>query len=131
LSGIEFDFSEVAALAADLGEVPKGAGVNIRKAVEVTARRVKDQWRSDVAGSSLSPGGERSIDYDVKGDGFGVTAEVGARLGGAGSLVGWGEYGTPHVAPRGYGAGALQMNEADFQRGLEVALEQAERSAGL
>lgn len=135
MAGIGFDFSEVLKLAADLGEVPDNAGKNIRKAVEVTARKVKDAWKSDVSGSSLAPGGERAISYDLKGGnairGSEITAEIGPELGGAGSLVGLVEYGTPTTGPRGYGAAALERNQEDFQKGLEIALEQAERAAGL
>jgi hypothetical protein len=135
MSGIGFDFSEVLKLAADLGEVPDKAGPNIRKAVEVTARKIKDDWRNEVAGSNLAPGGESAISYDLRGGnairGSEITAEIGPELGGAGSLVGLVEYGTATSGPRGYGAAALERNQEDFQKGLEIALEQAERAAGL
>lgn len=134
--GANFDFSDVLKLAADLGEVPDKAGPNIRKAVEVTARKVKDEWRKDVAGSSLAPGGDRAISYDLKGGnavrGSEISAEIGPELRGAGSLVGLLEYGVPdRNGPRGYGAAALERNQEDFQKGLEIALEQAEKAAGL
>lgn len=135
MSGIGFDFSAVLKLAADLGEVPDKAGPNIRKAVEVTARKVKDDWRNEVAGSNLAPGGERAISYDLKGGnairGSEITAEIGPELGGAGSLVGLVEYGTVTSGPRGYGAAALERNIPDFQTGLEKAIEDSERAAGL
>lgn len=133
---VNFDFSEILSLAADLSEVPEHAGKNIRKAVEVTARHVKDDWRKDVVGSTLAPGGERAISYDLKGGnsirGSEISAEIGPELRGAGSLVGLLEFGVPsRNGPRGYGAAALERNQEDFQRGIEIALEQAEREAGL
>lgn len=134
--GMGFDFSDVLKLAASLGEVLEGSGRNIRKAVEVTARRIKDDWRKDAAGSSLAPGGDRAISYDLKGGngirGSEISAEIGPELRGAGSLVGLLEYGVPgRNGPRGYGAAALERNQEDFQKGLEIALEQAEKAAGL
>jgi hypothetical protein len=132
---IEFDFSEVIKLAADLGEVPDNAGENIRKAVVVSARNVKDDWRKPLQGSATVPGGAASISYDIKGGnavrGSENTAEIGPELTGQGPIVGMLEYGTPSTGARGYGAAALERNQEDFQRGLEIALEQAERAAGL
>jgi len=134
---LKFDFSDVLKLAADLGQVPDNAGPNIRKAVEVTARNVKETWRDLLKGSTRIPRGPSSISYDISGvsavSGSSVTAEIGPTVGagGVGGLVGMLEYGTPSTAPTGFGAGALQKNEGDFQKGLEIALQQAERKAGL
>jgi len=134
---LKFDFSDVLKLAADLGQVPDNAGPNIRKAVEVTARNVKDTWRDSLKGSKHIPRGPSSVSYDIKGEsalsGSSVTAEIGPTVGagGVGGLVGMLEYGTPTSGPTGFGARALQENEGDFQRGLEIALQQAERKAGL
>jgi hypothetical protein len=136
MSSMDFDFSDIVKLVADLGEVPKNAGKNIRKAVEVTARKVKDDWRKPLEGSSSVPGGARTISYDIKGGeairGSGISAEIGPETGGVGSLVSALEDGFGgRQGPTGYGAAALQMNEEDFQDGLEKALEQAEEEAGL
>jgi hypothetical protein len=133
--GFELDVSDLAKLAASFGEVPKGAGQNIRKAVEVSARNVKDEWRKRLDGSGSLGQATRSISYELKGGrairGSQITAEIGAELGGQGSLVGIVEYGSPTLAPRGYGLRALEDTTEDFQRGLEKALEDAERKAGL
>lgn len=133
--GFEFDVSDLTKLAASFGEVPKGAGQNIRKAVEVSARNVKDEWRKRLDGSGSLGQATRSISYELKGGrairGSQITAEIGAELGGQGSLVGIVEYGSPTLAPRGYGLRALEDTAEDFQRGLEKALEDAERKAGL
>ena len=135
MSGIEWDFSEITKLAADLGEVPKNAGKRVRQAVEVSARKVKDSWRAPLQGSVIS-GAAASISYDIIGgeaiSGSSITADIGPELGGPGSLVAATEEGFGgRQGPTGYGAAALQQNQAEFQKGLEIALEQAEREAGL
>ena len=136
MSSMEFDFSEIDKLAADLGDVPKNAGKFIRKAVEVSARHVKDDWRKPLEGSQSVPGGARTISYDLTGGeairGSEITAEIGPEIGGIGSVVSALEDGFGgRQGPLGYGAAALQMNEEDFQTGLEQALEDAEKEAGL
>lgn len=133
--GMQFDFSDVLRLAATLDEAPAAASRKIRQAVVVTARHVKDDWREPLKGSVTVPGGAASVSYDISG-GEGIraeeiVAEIGPVLAGQGPIVGMLEYGTPSTGPTGYGAAALEKNQADFQRGLEIALEQAEREAGL
>lgn len=129
--GVTFDFTEVIKLAADLGEMPARAGRNVRKAVEVTARHVKDDWRRPIQGSSTVPQGASSISYDVKSSASDVSAEIGPELRGQGPIVGILETGTPTVGARGFGAAALERNREDFEFGLTKALEDAEREAGL
>ena len=131
----DFDFSEVDKLAADLGTVPKGAGQFVSKAVEVSARHVKDSWRKRLTGARQLPAAAASIAYEIRGGnairGSEITAEVAPRLGGQGSLVGIVEFGSPTLAPRGYGRAALQENQEDFVQGLLTAVEDAQRAAGL
>jgi hypothetical protein len=125
--GIKFDFSEVLKLAADLGDAPATSGPNIRKAVEITGRNVKADWRESLKGTRALENAYRSITYDIRGGlairGSEITVEIGAELGGQGSLVGIVEYGSPTLSPRGHGAKALKANEEDFQKGLEKAIE--------
>jgi hypothetical protein len=116
-----FDFSELSKLAADLGEVPAKVTANAKKAVEVTARHVNDDWRDQLKQSERIPRGAQSVSYDVGVGSDGITAEIGPEVGGPGALVGMLEYGTPTTPPTGYGHGALQKNEADFIKGLEIA----------
>lgn len=116
-----FDFSELSRLAADLGEVPAKVRGNVRKAVEVTARNVKDDWRKPLAQSERIPRGPQSISYDISVQPHDITAEIGPDIGGPGALVGMLEYGTPTTPPTGYGHEALRRNQADFVRGLEIA----------
>lgn len=133
--GFQIDVSDLTKLAADLGKVPQDAGDNVRKAVEVSARNVKDTWKGKLSGARQLGGAQRAISYDLKGGrairGSQIEAEIGADLGGQGSLVGIVEYGSPTLSPRGYGLKALEDTSEDFQRGLEKAIEDAERKAGL
>jgi hypothetical protein len=133
--GFTVDFSDLTRLAADLDEVPDNAGPKIRQAVEVSARNVKDAWRGKLQGARSLPRAAASIDYTVKGSaaasGSVVEAEIGARNGGQGSLVGKTEFGSVNNGPKGYGAGALAETQEDFERGLSRALADAERQAGL
>jgi hypothetical protein len=128
--GIQFDYSEFAKLAADIEAAPKTAAKNVQKAVEVTARNVKDAWKEKLSGATKLPKAAGSITYDVKG-GAGIRADViEAEIGpdnsrGQGAVVGKTEFGSPGLSPRGYGHGALQENEKDFERGLSIAIGDA------
>lgn len=136
MAGIEFDFSELEQLAADLGKAGSNAGPFVRKAVEVTARNVRDDWRDAAKGMAHAPAFPYSITYDLIGfQGFGATvldAEIGpdkTRTQGAlGNLI---EFGSRNNPPKGLGHGALQRNEEDFVTGLEKAIDDAMREAGL
>jgi len=131
----DFDFSALDQLAADLGEVPKGAGEFVRKAVTVAARNVKDAWRGKLQSSESFPRAAASIAYELKGGyairGSTITAEIAPRLGGQGSLVFVTEFGSLATSPRGYGRAALQETQEDFVDGLAKALEDAQKAAGL
>jgi hypothetical protein len=145
--GIEFDFSEIQTLAADLGKVPANAGRHIVAAVEETAGDIKTDWRGKLDGARFLPGAAKSISYDLGSSGQSlirealnsgagelanaVTAEIGAKLGGQGSLVGIVEYGSPTLAPRGYGAAALKENEQKFAERLAKATLEAERELSI
>lgn len=126
---IQFDFTEINALAADLGDAPRDAGVKIRQAVEFTARGVKDAWRDKLKGTQGLPVAFLTIDYDldhiVGEDASSITATIGSRTGKKqATFVTVMEFGAPgqNLAPRGYGAGALQENQADFEKGLSIAI---------
>ena len=120
------DFSELYELAADLTDAPAKANRNVRKAIEVTARNIKDDWRE---GAEISAGYAKtysaSISYDMLLPGGEIAAEVGPVLGrtpgaSAGFLEegGGGVDGPPHHA----GRDALEAHEPDFYRGLEIAI---------
>ena len=123
---IDFDFSEVMALAADLGTVEQKVIPFARKAVERTAFNVKKDWRKGANRSSLG-GYAASIDYELKLDTDGeIGAEIGPNLGGQGSF-GFVEDGGGGVksAPQHAGRRAAKNAEADFVKGLEKAGEDA------
>jgi len=133
---IGFDFSEINKLAANLGDVARNAGPNVRSAVEVTALKVKRAWQDPLKGSNTLHALPAAVTYDIEVDnsagGTAVAAEIGFDLSRAqGPLGGISEYGAPTIAGRGFGLAALEANQADFQNGLDIALRQAERSAGL
>lgn len=126
---ISFDFTELDKLAADLGNAPRDAGKRIRQAVEITARNVKDAWKDKLEGTEGVPHGAYTITYDLDAkpgdDMSSITAEIGAERGRAQApIVTVIEFGAPgnNLSPRGYGAGALQENQSDFEKGLEIAI---------
>ena len=141
---MDVDFSELDKLAADLGDAPRNVGPNVVKAVEVTARKVKDEWKEQASGMVHAPAFPHSISYDMGanhsffrntfggGGASEVTAEIGPDKGRAqGALGNLIEFGSRNNPPQGLGHGALQRNEGDFQRGLEIAVDDAMREAGL
>lgn len=132
---------ELRKLARDIAEVPRNAGPFIRKAVEFTARGIKDDYRKNLdadSGNRLRRVGY-SVDYDITG-GTGATgmrqaieAEIGPNLGrGQGPMAGWFEDGAVDGVPATKpGERALLANEADFERGLDIAIADALKAAGL
>lgn len=135
--GIDFDFSELNKLGADLGEVPIIAAPNIRSAVQFTATLVKKEAAKSVGRGRWSAAAA-AIDYDLHGTTGarlgGISAEVGYNKGRAGGPLGnLREFGAPaqNTGPSNDLLKALGNNQADFQKGLEIALKDAERKAGL
>lgn len=136
---IAIDFSELDKLAADLGDAPRDAGQRIRQATEVSARKIKDAWKEKLKGTESVPLGAYTITYDLsanvsflrdtfstlQGTANTITAEIGSETGRAQApIVTVIEFGAPgnNLSPRGYGAAALQENQADFEHGLEIAI---------
>ena len=134
--GMEFDFSEIDMLGVSIDEARQGVRGKLRSAVEITARNVKDSWRDKLEGSHTLPALPHAVTYDVdRNTIFGVDvvrAEIGFdKHRNQGPLGNISEFGTPSTPPRGYGHGALEENQADFERGIEIALDQSLREAGL
>lgn len=124
------DFFELLELTADLSNVPSAANRNIKKAVEVTARNVRDDWRqgAQVAyGEGFSARYASSIFYDIKYPGGAIEAEVGPEIGRPGASAGFLEdaKGGVLAAPQHAGRNALEANEDDFAHGLEIAIFEA------
>lgn len=122
-------------LARDLGEVPKATAPFVRKAVEISARNIKDHIKSEYGGARQLPGAARSISYDLKGTTGsrlgGIGAEVGPELGGQGSLVGLVDEGAPRTPGRKRITKALADEADGFTRGIEIAIEDGLKAAGL
>lgn len=122
---IDFEFSELSNLAADLGEVPKRMHRNVEKAIEVTARNVKDDWRQAADRTGLS-GYAADIDYEMKNTAGSVGADVGPTPGDSGSFgLVEDAPGGVRSAPQHAGRDAAKANEADFVRGLTIAATEA------
>jgi hypothetical protein len=124
------DFSELMELAADLTGVPAEANRNVKKALEVTARNVKDDWRQGAEigrGEGYSERYASSIFYDIKYPGGAIEAEIGPELGRPGASAGFLEDAPGGVlaAPQHAGRDALEANEEDFLTGLEIAITNA------
>jgi hypothetical protein len=123
--GISFDFSEISKLAADLTAAPPVAKRNVVAALSHTAFDIKKAWRDKIQGTEGLPVAFLTIDYDVKVEEDTITAEIGSDTGKKqATFVTVIEFGAPgqNLAPRGYGAGALQENQPDFIKGLEIAI---------
>lgn len=124
-----FDFSEMDKLAADLADAPAEVIPRVRKAVEVTARGIKDSWR-DAAKSKVDRGHAKrypsSIDYDMLLDTDGVIgAEIGPSLTKAQGALGFLEDapGGVRSTPQRNREKSLADNIEDFERGLLKATE--------
>lgn len=149
----DIDNSDLSKLSADLGSLPRAAGPFLHQAVEVTARNVRDTARENATGMAHAPAFPHSITYDVGigyAQNFGdsvasvlaggissaqsstFSAEIGPDKGrpqGAlGNLI---EYGSVNNPPQGIMHGALQANEADFEKGVEKAIDDALKKVGL
>lgn len=149
----DIDNSELDKLASDLGQASDAAWKNMQKAIEVTARNVKDTAKKNATGMAHAPAFPHSITYDV-GVGYdqsigqaaqsvvsgGISsarsstlrAEIGPDKdrpqGALGNLL---EFGSIHNPPQGIMHGALQENEADFERGIDRAVDDALKGLGL
>lgn len=101
----------------------------MRKAMEVTARNIKDQAQAS-ARSIDNIHARRypsTISYDFKPSLTHTEIEIGPTLGGQGSLGGILEEGGIHNAPQNNLTNALRSNLADFEKGMALAAEQALR----
>ncbi|MFJ4997111.1 HK97 gp10 family phage protein [Microbacterium sp. NPDC088619] len=120
------DFSELYELARDLSDVPAEANRRIKKAIEYTAVEIKRDWQQGATASGLE-NYSRSIDYDMKYPGDAIEAEIGPNLSKRQGRFGFVEAGGGGVqsAPQHAGRDALEANESDLDRGLEIAITDA------
>ena len=149
----DVDNSDLAKLASDLGRVSPEAWKNMQTAIEVTARHVKDTAKRNATGMAHAPAFPHSITYDVgvghdmslgqaisavasggisSARGTALRAEIGPDKGRAqGALGNLIEYGSVNNPPQGIMHGALQENEADFEKGIDKSVADALRAVGL
>lgn len=141
---IDFDFSELDKLAADLVDAGENAGPHVRKAVEISARNVKEFWAENAKGMEHAPAFPASITYDMGanhsllrnafggGGASAVQAEIGPdkdRMQGAlGNLI---EFGSRNNSPMGLGHGALLRESENFEWQISKAAHDALSEAGL
>lgn len=116
------DFSDLDRLAADIGAAPEKLRRNSGKALEVTARNIKDtaQEYANFHNPSHAPSYGHKISYDRTGD---LEFEIGPTLGGQGSLGGILEDGGLRNSPQNNLRDALIANQSDLVAGLGKALE--------
>lgn len=114
------------AVVNDLEMFPVRLAVNVRKAVQVTSRKVRDDARNRIKGHKYLPAYPYSITYDTKFSAEGAEAEIGPDKGRAqgplGNIV---EYGTSKNAPLPHLGPALDANAEDLVAGVEIAVRQA------
>lgn len=128
-------FEQFADLAADLTAAPANAARYIDKAMDVTARNIKDDWRqgAEIAreDNNFADDYSSSIGYDKNYTATTIEREIGPELGRPGGSGGFLEDGGRGVKSRPQHAGrdALRANEDDFVRGIEIALFDATQEA--
>jgi hypothetical protein len=120
-----FDFTDVTALLADMGDVPRHLHSNVRKAVQVSAQNVRDDMRATSRASSgrHARGYPASMDYDIERVGDGVIAEVGPNPSKAQGALGFLEEGVSSQGTSAQHAARLaaKANQDDFIRGILMA----------
>lgn len=135
-------------LRADVSLFPQDAMPIFRTAAINTGRAVRDTGRLNAAGLAHAPAFPRSITHGFAGDSHGggaLGAFVGAAAGrydieveigpdkdlpqGAlGNLI---EFGSVNNPPQGIMHGALQAHEADWERAVDRATDEALKAIGL
>lgn len=130
---IDFDFSELNQLSADLGEAPVKMIPLVRKAVEITARNIKDDWRDEAV--KLSGAHAKRYPYSISYDmGLDVDGSISADVGpehkkngkqGMLALALEDARGGVMSRPQNAGRKAAKKNEQDFMNGLAKAAEEA------
>lgn len=122
---------ELYSLAADLTAAGHAVRPFARSAIQVTARHIKDDWRAGANRTGLG-GYAADITYETRENRAEIIADIGPTPGDSGSF-GFVEEapGGVHSAPQHAGRDALEKNEEDFVRGIDRAVADALRVAGL
>lgn len=125
----DMDDMEYEAMVKDFGGSRRKILGLLRKAVEVNARHIKDDTRSNI--KAIPKRGRRlahlirAINYDMYRRTDEVEADIGAIGGRApqARLIGVIENGSPTSAAHRPIRRALEQNQEDFRRGVEQAVE--------
>ena len=113
---------DLMSLARDLGSVPLKVAPNVKTAVEVTARHVKDDWRKAANRTGLG-GYAADVTYELKFTDGAIGAEIGPTIGDSGSFgLVEDANGDVKSSPQHAGRDAARKNEADFLLGLGKAI---------
>lgn len=117
------DFSDLYELAADLTGAAAKANRNIDKALKFTSVEIKKDWQQGAERTGLT-GYAASIDFDMKYSAKEIASEIGPNLGRNQGSLGLVEdaNGGVRSAPQHAGRDAMEANEPDFIRGLEIAV---------
>lgn len=120
--GVDFDFSGLLELGATIGRAEVEIVPNVVKAVEVTARHGKDEFRAE--SGRLNKGHAKhypnTVTYDMQLDADGVIgAEIGPTL-----KSRWGQGSLGLIdAPQGTSQKVAKAIAADFEKGILKATE--------
>lgn len=116
------DFSGFTELAHDLTGASENVGKFAVSALKFTSVEIKKDWTQGAERSGLS-GYAHSIDFDIEYAPGEISSEIGPNLGRNQGSFGFVEDapGGVQSAPQHAGRDALEANEADFHRGLEIA----------
>lgn len=114
---------DLASLARDLADAPRHAAPLVKKAVQVSATNIKNDWSEGAARTGLS-NYAKSIDYDIIESEHGVRAEIGPNHRRRQGRFGFVEEANGDVLsdPQHAGRDALEANIDDFDAGLATAL---------
>jgi hypothetical protein len=131
--GMTSDFGGIADFARRLEQVAVNAGPYLNSALQKTSGLIKEDARASVrAGNKRWRALPRTIDYEISVfQGFGSTviqADIGYNRDFPAAQVGnLREYGSVKVPPHNDLQIAAEKNRADFEDGINRALEDAER----
>lgn len=140
MSGFDFNFEELDHLQADIESAAEQVEPLLHKALGVTSGKIKRRAARAVGKRRHFRAAAQAIDYDITTfSGFGanvIQSEIGydkeKTAGALGNLIEFGAPGSPNtLSPGNELATALHAEEADFVKGVETALDQAMKKAGL
>lgn len=113
-------------VVSDLEQAPARLLVNLRSAVQVTCKKVRDDARQRVMGHRYLPAYPYSITYSTRYGVDSIEGEIGPDKGRAqgplGNII---EFGTSKNAPIPHLGPALDANADDLVAGAEIAVRQA------